>query len=62
MNIIQDKRLVEIFKRIDQETVITNCELARAFGRLKKVRKLRQQNRIYIGNDRKKNVSIIFKK
>ena len=58
-----DRVLRELLKRVEKDLVaVTSCENAKNFGRLKKIRELREKDLIFIGNDRKKNKSIIYKK
>ena len=56
-----DKKYNNIMERCMRDGVaIVDTSLAKSFGRNKKVRYLRELGGIYIGNDRKKNKSMIY--
>lgn len=60
-----DKKIRNLLARIKQDngvTIIHDGELARIFGKQPSIRKLRLKDQIYIAKDRKKGVTLIYKK
>jgi len=60
-----DEKIKNLLARIKQDngvTIIRDGELARLFGKQPSVKKLRLKDEIYIAKDRKKGVTLIYKK
>jgi len=62
---MMDKRIKNLLDRMNQNngvTIIHDGELARIFGKQPHIKKLRKNGRIYIAKDRRKDVTLIYKK
>jgi len=60
-----DKKIKNLLDRINQDNgiaIITDGKLARYFGTQPAIKELRIKDEIYIAKDRKKGVTIIYKK
>lgn len=66
--ITKDKHLNNVFHQLSKNncskgaTTIVNFNTAKQISRIKQIRLLRKNNELYIGMDRKKQVSIIYTK
>lgn len=60
-----DERIKNLLDRMNQDNgvaIIHDGELARIFGKQPRIKKLRKNGHIFIAKDRRKNVTLIYKK
>jgi len=60
-----DNRIHNLLKRLEQDngiTIVHDGELVRIFSKQPDISRLRKKDKIYIGKDRKKGVTIIYRK